>query len=253
MSTALLLLAASAHADRAALEAPCGTFVEATLPTASARFVPIDIAPAFLVGGCGGMDDAALVQVTDADGRSVFSEVLTVASDDQGTVVVDLPQLALEPGRTYTVQVEGDLLWHSWTFETGDSTVLPETQVPTLTLDLVEGWREGDGYRVSMYGTLTPEDRIVRLVQDGEVVTATAYGDVWYSGFAADDVYCATPELRADDGTWVAGDEACMAIEETEPPREGRSGPRGWLGCSSSGALGAFLGPLPLLFLRRRR
>lgn len=258
MMTLALLALSPAHADQLApADAPCGVWLSARFPMADAEDVPVDIAPAYLVESCGGMDHEAMVRVTSEDGSVAFTEVLNLPAPSvfSGAQPVDLPQLELEPNTVYTVAVESQDYMGSWSFTTGDRLAAPPIQAPVLVLDEAAGWITADGFESNIYGSVTPENTFVRLVSDELAVpVAFTLGYVAFGMVHAEQEVCFTPEVRGEGGTWLAGDEKCILSEELEEPDFNRGvGPFGWLGCSSSGAAGLFLGPLPLLLLRRRR
>ncbi|MCB9668896.1 MAG: hypothetical protein H6736_05340 [Alphaproteobacteria bacterium] len=259
MFATLLLALAPAHADRIAeseVEAPCGTWVDPALPLADAVDVPVDVAPAFSVTSCGSDTVAHVWIAAHETGDLAFDDVIDLPSNPMGLgQVVDLPALDLAPDTTYDLFVESEDfgVLGGWSFTTGERTA-EDLGAPDVTLQIEDAtaYENGVGFSGSLWVWAdTALENPVRLTSpDVPGLAVPLNASTTFVSVQLDELdACFVPEVRAETGAWVAGPEVCTSFT-LEP--EWVCGTT-WLGCSSTGFGGLVLGPLPLLFLRRRR
>lgn len=247
-----LLAAPLAQAD-VALEAPCYEGVGTTVPANDATGVPVDIAPAVVLEGCGTFTGPITVTVLEAEsGTTVFTDDFTVdTSTWTGTATLDLPQQALTPDTTYNLLVESDLFGPDGiAFTTGDRTTTPgDAEGLSVTVTDPFGWRSNGGFVANVSGEIAGANgQLVRIVSRADPdVTATITPPVtsfWFQTVVPDEEVCVFAERRDEQGTWHASEDACAPLEVVRDPNRA---------CSATGTAGLLLAPLPLLLVRRRR
>jgi hypothetical protein len=233
MTGPLLALAlAVAHADVAAIAAPCQVTSPAfSQPANGAGGVPIDTIPAvfFSSGSCG--SGSWTLTLSTADDPAVA----TVTGDSAaGYLEVDAGELLADTEYTLAIDSADGLGQSSvLTFTTGSGVTTVGENVPVVE-SLSVTWAEDQGvptleasvaygpaganldarWSFGPEGTATPET-VYRLATPGPAQTETVFGTSALTPPLPD--YCLRVAVREFNGDWTESEEVCAAVEDQTP------------------------------------
>lgn len=252
----LVLALAPVLAEPPMDQAPCTAWLAAQVPADGATAVPNDAVPSVVIDGTCGPVGTYDVHLDDADGR-VWSGSY---SDEVGGRVVQVFDAGpLEPDTGYTVSIEGQYLWESWTFRTGPDASAPWIDVPVgLEVDEAVYWESGGVLDATLQARIVGPDGLIGRVRgaEGALDEVAATDEPFWAAFPIETpTVCAVPEVLAVDGTWHAGVEVCFEFvpEVVDGPEFFDPAFNGGFGCSSApGFLGVLLTPWVVLATRRR-